>query len=130
MSANINVVVITGNLARDAELRRTQTGAAVMNFSVAVNDRRKNHQTGEWEDVPSYVDCVMFGNRAESLANYMLKGTKVGVDGKLNYSSWERDGQKRSKLEVFVDEIELLSPKQQGQQSYGGQPPYEDDYGW
>lgn len=113
---SINRVNISGNLTRDAELRQTQGGMAILNIGVAVNDRRKNAQTGEWEDVPNFVDCVMFGSRAEKLAQYLAKGTKVAIDGKLRYSSWEKDGAKRSKLEVIVDEIEFMSRGQHGQQ--------------
>ena len=118
---SINRVIISGNLTRDPELRRTQSGMAIMSFGVAVNDRRRNQQTGEWEDYANFVDCTMFGNRAESLSNYLSKGTKVAIEGKLRYSSWEREGQRRSKLEVIVDEVEFLSPRQQGGQSMGGQ---------
>ena len=106
---SINRVSISGNLTRDAELRQTQGGMAILSLGVAVNDRRKNQQTGEWEDVPNFVDCVMFGSRAEKLAHYLAKGTKVAIDGKLRYSSWEKDGARRSKLEVVVDEIEFMS---------------------
>ena len=105
---SINRVVISGNLTRDSDLRRTQSGMGVLGFSVAVNDRQKNRQTGEWEDYPNYVDCTMFGTRAEKLAGMLTKGTKVAVSGKLRYSSWEKDGQRRSKLEVIVDEIEIM----------------------
>ena len=110
---SINSVVISGNLTRDAELRRTQSGTSVMNVSIAVNDRRKN-QYGEWEDFPNYVDCTMFGARAESLANILTKGLKVAIQGKLRWSQWEKDGQKRSKLEVIIDEVEIMSRKSNG----------------
>ena len=73
---NINRVIISGNLTRDPELRSTQSGMAVLSFGVAVNDRYKNQQTGEWEDRPNFVDCTMFGNRANSLAQYLSKGTR------------------------------------------------------
>ena len=106
---SINRVVISGNLTRDPELRQTAGGLPVLGFSVAVNDRRKNPQTGEWEDVTNFVDCTMFGARAASVARFLGKGSKVAIDGKLRYSSWEKDGQKRSKLEVIVDDIEFLS---------------------
>jgi single-strand DNA-binding protein len=96
-------VLVTGNLTRDPELRATQSGSQVLSFGIAVNDRRKNQQTGEWEDYPNFVDCTMFGTRAEKLANY------IAIEGKLRYSSWERDGEHRSKLEVIVDEIEFMS---------------------
>ena len=105
----INRVNISGNLTRDPEVRSTQGGAAVMNFGVAVNDGAKNPATGEWEDRPNYVDCVIFGTRAEKVAQYLAKGSKVAIEGRLRYSSWEKDGQKRSKLEVVVDEIEFMS---------------------
>ena len=106
---SINRVNISGNLTRDPELRQTQGGMAILNIGVAVNDRRKNQQTGEWEDVPNFVDCVVFGTRAEKLAQFLAKGSKVAIEGKLRWSQWEKDGAKRSKLEVIVDEIEFMS---------------------
>lgn len=120
---SINRVIISGNLTRDPELRQTQSGMAVLSFGVAVNDRRKNPSTGEWEDYPNFVDCTMFGARANSLANYLSKGTKVSIEGKLRWSQWERDGQKRSKLEVIVDELEFMSSRN----SNGGAPSYGGD---
>jgi single-strand DNA-binding protein len=119
---SINKVVITGNLTRDPELRQTAGGTAVLGLGVAVNDRTKNQQTGEWEDRPNFVDCTMFGNRAQAVSGYLHKGTKVAIEGKLRWSQWERDGQKRSKLEVIVDEIEFMSPRQDApQQAYAPQ---------
>lgn len=132
---SINVVNISGNLTRDSELRRTTGDTAILGFGVAVNDRRKNQQTGEWEDYPNFVDCTMFGTRAEKLAGILTKGTKVCILGKLRYMSWERDGQKRSKIEVIVDDIELMQnrkpqqeqPQQDYQPGYQQQPAmYED----
>lgn len=120
---SINRVIISGNLTRDPELRNTQSGMAVLSFGVAVNDRRKNPTTGEWEDYPNFVDCTMFGARADSLSRYLSKGTKVSIEGKLRWSQWERDGQKRSKLEVIVDELEFMSSRNNnggGAPSYGG----------
>jgi len=96
---SINKCIISGNLTRDAELRQTQSGMQVLGFGVAVNDRVKNQQTGEWEDHPNFVDCVVFGSRAEPLSRFLSKGSKVAIEGKLRYSSWEtKDGQRRSKL--------------------------------
>ena len=106
---SINIVNISGNLTRDSELRRTAGGTAILGFGVAVNDRRKNQQTGEWEDYPNFVDCTMFGTRAEKLAGMLTKGTKVCILGKLRYMSWEKDGLHRSKIEVIVDDIEFMS---------------------
>lgn len=112
---SINKVLVTGNLTRDPELKQSAGGTAILRFGVAVNDRRKNGQTGEWEDVPNFVDCVMFGSRAEALSRYLAKGAKVAVEGKLRYSSWEKDGERRSKLEVVVDELEFMSGKAQAE---------------
>ena len=106
---SINRVVISGNLTRDPELRKTAGGLPVLGFSVAVNDRRKNQSTDEWEDYPNFVDCTMFGARAASVAKFLSKGAKVAIEGKLRWSQWEKDGQKRSKLEVIVDELEFMS---------------------
>ena len=89
---SINQVNISGNLTREPELRHTAGGMPVLGFGVAVNDRRKNPSTGEWEDYPNFVDCKMFGTRAESLSRYLAKGAKVSVAGKLRWSQWERDG--------------------------------------
>lgn len=105
---SINRAVISGNLTRDPELRTTPGGMSVLALGVAVNDRRKN-QAGEWEDCPNFIDCVMFGARAEAVSRYLSKGSKVAIEGKLRWSQWERDGQKRSKVEVVVDEIEFMS---------------------
>ena len=105
----INRVNLSGNLTRDPELRHTAGNLPVLGFGVAVNDRRKNQQTGEWEDHPNFVDCTMFGTRAESIQRFLRKGSKVAIEGKLRWSQWERDGQKRSKLEVVVDELEFMS---------------------
>ena len=105
----INKAIITGNLTRDAELRSTGGGLSVANFAVAVNERVKNNSTGEWEDRANYIDCTMFGRRAEALAQYMTKGTKVTIEGKLRWSQWEKNGEKRSKVEVVVDEVELMA---------------------
>lgn len=120
---SINKVMITGNLTRDPELRQTAAGFPVLGFGVAVNERAKNPQTGEYEDKPNFVDCTMFGKRAESVARFLGKGSKVAVEGRLRYSSWERDGQRRSKLEVVVDEIEFMSRQEQHAPAYGAQQP-------
>ena len=121
----INSVTLSGNLTKDAELRRTQSGTSVLNASMAVNNRRKNGN-GEWIDEPYFVDFVMFGSRAENIEKYLTKGTKVCIHGGLRYSQWERDGQKRSKLDVVVDEIEFMTRNQN--QSRGYQGGYDDHH--
>lgn len=118
---SINRVAISGNLTRDPDLRQTAGGTAVLGFGVAVNDRRKNAQTGQWEDYPNFIDCTMFGARAQSVSRFLSKGSNVAIEGKLRWSQWERDGQKRSKIEVIVDEIEFMSQRQ-GQ--LGSEPVY------
>lgn len=106
----LNTVSIGGNLCRDVELRTTASGMAVLTFSVAVNESRKNQQTGEYEDYPNYVDCTMFGRRAESVSRYLTKGTYVALTGRLHQNRWQnKDGQNRSKLEVTVDNIHFES---------------------
>ncbi len=104
---SINRVVISGNLTRDPELRTTASGMPIMSLGVAVNDRRKNNQTGEWEDYANFIDCTMFGTRAQNIQRFLSKGSKVTIEGKLRWSQWERDGQKRSKIEVIVDDIDF-----------------------
>lgn len=111
---SINKVIITGNLTRDIEVRTTQSGTIVGTIGVAVNDRIHNSSTNAWEDYANYINCVLFGKRAESLQPYLVKGAKVAIEGKLRWSSWETDGQKRNKIEVIVDDLELLSPRNGG----------------
>lgn len=114
----INQVTVTGNLTRDPDLRATQGGTAVLSFGIAVNDRRKNQQTGQWEDVPNFFECVAFGNRATALGDILTKGMKVAVAGKLHYSSWEKDGQKHSKVDIIANDVELMQNRKPQQQQY------------
>lgn len=116
---SINRVVVSGNLTRDPELRATPGGTQVLGFGVAVNDRRRNQQTGEWEDYPNFIDCTMFGNRAEALSRILRKGMKVAIEGRLRYSSWEdkNGGGRRSKVEIIPDEVVLMSQNPNGQQA-------------
>lgn len=109
---DINRVNITARLTREPELRTTGNGTNVLNIGVAVNDRHKNAQTGEWEDYPNFLDCKMFGERTAKLAQMLSKGQKVAIEGKLRYSQWEKDGQKRSKVEILMENIEFLSPRE------------------
>lgn len=109
---SINTVALVGNLVRDPEVRATTSGNTVMNFSLAVNERERNAQ-GEYEDVPSYFDMVMFGNRAEAVSRFISKGSKVAVRGHLKQRRWEKDGQRRSKVEVIVEDLDFMSRQQQ-----------------
>lgn len=113
----INKATITGNITRDPELRQTQGGTSVLTIGVAVNDRRKNQQTGEWEDYPNFIDCTIFGNRATGVAPHLEKGMKVAIEGKLNQSRWQaEDGTNRSKIGIIVDEIEFMAKRDGSQQ--------------
>lgn len=124
---SINNVSIAGNLTRDPEIRVTQGGTAVLSFGIAVNDRRKN-ASGQWEDVPNFFECVTFGNRATALSDILTKGMKVAIAGKLHYSSWEKDGQKHSKVDIIAQEIELMQNRkpQQEQPQQQEEPAYYD----
>lgn len=127
---SINQVVVVGNLTRDVELRSTAGGTDVLSFGIAVNDRRKN-ASGQWEDVPNFFECVTFGNRATALSDILAKGMKVAIAGKLHYSSWEKDGQKHSKVDIIAQEIELMQnrkPQQEQPQQYQPQQDYQLDY--
>ena len=125
---SINKAIISGNLTRDPELRTTAGGTAVLSFSVAVNDRQKNNQTGEWEDYPNFIDCTLFGKRAESLSRFLTKGAKVAIEGKLRWSQWQaQDGGKRSKIEVIVNELELMQQRQGGAQAVAPSNGYAED---
>lgn len=106
----INKVFLSGNLTRDPELRATASGTQVLEFGLAVNERVRNQQTDVWEERANFFSCIVFGRRAEALSHYLAKGAKVSIEGSLRYSSWERDGVKRSKVEVIVDELEFMSP--------------------
>ncbi len=92
-ASNINVVVITGNLTKDPELRSTGGGTSVCELRVAVNSRRKDGQTGEWVDKPNYFDVTVWGAQGENCANYLSKGRPVAVEGRLDWREWEaKDG--------------------------------------
>lgn len=118
---SVNRVVLSGNLTRQPEVRESTSGLSILSFGIAVNERVKNGQTGEWDDYANFFDCVIFGKRAESLSRILEKGMKVCIAGRLRYSSWEKDGQKRSKVEVIVDDVDIMQRKGDGSGgSHGG----------
>ena len=112
---SINRVTISGNIGQEPELRTTASGMHVLSFSMCVNSRVKRN--GEWTDKPNWVDVKVFGQRAESLTRYLEKGSHVTVAGRINQSTWERDGQKRSKLEVICEDIDFSGGKRQENQA-------------
>ena len=110
--SNLNHVTLTGNLTKNIEIRNTQNGTTVGLFSLANNESYKDSTTGEWSDRPNYFTCVMYGDRANNLAPYLTKGSKIGIDGHLRFKSWEaKDGSTRSKIDVIVNSLELLNVK-------------------
>ena len=111
--ASYNRVILLGNLVRDIELRYTNSRMAVCQNAIAVNDRRKN-ASGEWIDETSFVDVTFFGRTAEIVSEYLSKGSPIFVEGRLKQDTWEKDGQKRSKLYVIVDRMQLLGGRSEG----------------
>src|SRR5216110_1252400 len=115
MAANINRVVLVGNLTRDPELRHTPGGTPVCSLRVAVNTRRKD-ETGQWADKPTSFSISVFGNQAESCAQYLSKGRPVGIDGRLEWREWQaQDGAKRESVEVVADSVQFLGGRSEGE---------------
>jgi single-strand DNA-binding protein len=108
MANDLNVVALVGRLTRESELRYSNGGMAICRFSIAVN-RRKRTGDNRWEDEANFFDCSMFGKSAESLNQYLEKGRQVSILGELRQSRWEQDGQSRSRVEVIVNSLQLLS---------------------
>src|SRR5580698_5994170 len=114
--ANLNKVMLIGRLTRDPEVRMFGNGGKVAMFGFAVNNRKKNQQTGQWEDVPVFVDCEAFnrgefGKTADLVEQYLRKGYQTFIEGHLVFDQWtSQDGQKRSKLKVVVDSVQFLEP--------------------
>jgi single-strand DNA-binding protein len=153
--ASYNRVILVGNLTRDIELKYTPGGTAVTDIGMAVNDRRKS-ATGEWVDETTFVDVTLWGRTAEVASEYLGKGSPILVEGRLKLDTWETEGQKRSKLRVVCDRMQMLgggspggggggasrpprqvsdgspastkgeSPGQRDAQPTGGGPGYED----
>jgi len=111
-ASNVNVVVITGNLTRDPELRHLGSGTAVCKLRVAVNSRRKDGQSGEWVDKPNYFDVTVWGAQGENCANYLGKGRPVAVEGRLDWREWEdQGGNKRQSVEIIANTVQFLGSR-------------------
>jgi single-strand DNA-binding protein len=120
--ASYNRVVLLGNLTRDPELRYLQSGMAVVDIGLAVNDRRKN-ANGDWVEEPTFVDVTLWGRTAEIAGEYLSKGSPVLIEGRLKLDSWEtQDGQKRSKLKVVGERMQLLGSRGEGGGASQGRP--------
>jgi single-strand DNA-binding protein len=119
--ANINRVILTGNLTADPELSTLPSGTSVCKLRLAVNRRYKDSSSGEWTEKPNYFDIKVWGAQGENCANYLSKGRAVAIDGRLEWSEWEaQDGGKRSKVEVVADTVQFLGSRGEGEQSAGG----------
>jgi single-strand DNA-binding protein len=122
--ASFNRVILLGNLTRDIELRYLASGMAVTDIGLAVNDRRKN-ANGEWIEEVTFVDVTVWGRTAEVMSEYLSKGSPVFIEGRLKLDSWEgQDGQKRSKLKVVCERMQLIGGRGPGGQggAEGGAP--------
>jgi single-strand DNA-binding protein len=128
--ASFNRVILLGNLTRDVEVRYLQSGTAVADIGMAVNDRRKG-QNGEWIEETTFVDVTLWGRTAEVAGEYLSKGSPLLVEGRLKYDTWEKDGQKRSKLSVVCERMQMVGSRGGGGRSGGQNQNYDDagDYG-
>lgn len=113
MARSVNQVTLMGNLTRDPELRQTPTGQSVCSFSLALN-RAYKAQNGEWQEATDYIDCVTWGPLAERVSQYLAKGRRALVQGRLQSRSWEQDGQKRSKVEVLANDVTFVDGRGEG----------------
>jgi single-strand DNA-binding protein len=114
MAGDINRVTIVGRLTRDPELAHLPSGTAVLKLGVAVNGRQKD-EAGNWADKPNFFDVKVFGNQADMLNQHLSKGRRIGVDGRLDWSSWEaQDGSKRSKVEIIANSVQFLDSRTEG----------------
>jgi single-strand DNA-binding protein len=114
-ATNINVVVITGNLTRDPELRSTPSGTSVCSLRVAVNTRRKD-PSGEWVEKPNFFDVTVWGAQGENCATYLQKGRPVAVDGRLEWREWEDgNGNKRQAVDIIANSVQFLGSRDGGE---------------
>lgn len=118
MAKSINMVTLMGNLTRDPELRQTPNGQSVCSFSLALNRSYKD-ASGEWKELTDYVNIIAWAALGERVSQYLAKGRRCLVVGRLQSSSWEQDGQKRSKIEVVANDVTFLDGRG-GDGSYEG----------
>jgi len=111
MAGNINRVIITGNLTRDPELKAMPaSNTSVCALRIACNGRRKNNDSGQWEDAPNYFDVSVFGAQGENCARFLSKGRPVAVDGRLRWREWtSQEGQKRSAVDIIAETVQFLN---------------------
>ena len=120
-ATNINRVIITGNLTRDPELRSTNSGLAICSMRIASNTRRKNNQTGQWEDKPNFFDVTVFGAQGENCARFLSKGRPVAIDGRLEWREFtDQQGNNRQAVEIIADGVQFLGGRDDAPQGGGG----------
>jgi single-strand DNA-binding protein len=119
MARSLNQVTLMGNLTRDPELRQTPTGQNVTSFSLALNRSYKD-AGGAWQEATDYIDCVAWGPLAERVSQYLSKGRRCLVQGRMQSRSWEQDGQKRSKVEVLASDVTFLDSRGEGGEAESG----------
>jgi single-strand DNA-binding protein len=132
--ANINRVILVGNLTRDPELRQTPSGTSVCKLRVAVNTRQKDSATGQWGDKPNYFDVTVWGNQGESCAQFLAKGRPVAIDGRLDWREWDaQDGTKRQAVEIIAENVQFLGSRESSGESSSfvpqGTPAANADFG-
>lgn len=113
MARSVNQVILLGNLTRDPEIRQTPSGQSVCSFSLALNRAYKD-QAGEWQEATDFIDCVAWGPLGERVSQYLSKGRRCLVQGRLQSRSWEQDGNKRSKVEVLANDVTFLDGRGEG----------------
>jgi len=112
MAGNINRVILTGNLTRDPDHRSTPGGLSICKLGIAVNGRRKNGQTGQWEEKANFFRVTVFGNQADNCAQYLRKGRAVAIDGRLEWSQYEVEGQKRESVDIIAETVQFLGGRE------------------
>jgi single-strand DNA-binding protein len=121
VAGSINRVVIVGNLTRDPELKATPGGMSICSMRVAVNDRVKDQNTGEWGEKPNYFNVDVFGGQGERCAQYLARGRQVAVEGRLRWREWQtQEGQKREAVTIVADNVQFIGPREGGQGGTGG----------
>ncbi len=127
MARGINKVILIGNLGRDPETRYTQSGSPVTNFSVATSESWNDRQTNERQERTEWHNVVCFARLAEIAGEYLHKGSKVYIEGRLSTSSWEKEGQTHYRTEVIARDMQMLDSRGGGQDGYrgGGQDSYQ-----
>ena len=123
MARSVNQVILMGNLTRDPEVRQTPSGQSVCSFSLALNRAYKD-QSGEWQEATDYIDVVAWGPLGERVAQYLSRGRRALVQGRLQSRSWEQDGQKRSKVEVLANDVTFVDGRGDGEGGAGGSSSY------